>query len=199
MKKISLLFVSILILFACQTEKQPDLATPQLSFFIGDVKVDDQNARLGTKLVNNSIITTGDKSLAEVKLGTSTAFQVRENAIASIVNKDGNWEVHAQQGAILNLVQRGTVYKHRGPSAVIAVRGTIFYVNCYDDSTQYICTCNGSIEISDGIQTKDVSASHHEPYLIKKTENGIIFEPAPMKEHDDLEIFEFMYRVGDSK
>ena len=134
--------------------------------------------------------------MAEVRLGKHSGTQIRENGKVEIAASEAGWDVIAHQGAVLNLVKPGTKFNLKGPSAVIAIRGTIFYVNTYKESTQYICTCNGKIDILDDTNVnKTVSASHHESYTANVADIGQSLEPTPMKEHTDLEIFEFMYRI----
>ena len=131
-----------------------------------------------------------------MRLGKHSGTQIREKSKVEIANDNSSWGIIVHQGAVLNLVKPGTNFNVKGPAAVIAVRGTIFYTNIYEDSTQYICTCNGSIAILDDANiNKTVSASHHEGYTAALSDKGQTLEPTPMKEHTDLEIFEFMYRI----
>jgi hypothetical protein len=90
----------------------------------------------------------------------------------------------------------GSSYQLEGPAALIAIRGAIFYAHCYEDGSQYICTCNGTLDISsEGKELREVSAFHHEPYTVLPGGEQDHMQPAEMKEHTDLEIFEFMYRI----
>lgn len=187
--------IQILIL-GCQkvVVEKPEEAI--LQFIIGEVNVNGQPAKINQIIKSNSIITTGANSVAEVRLGKHSGTQIRENGKVEIAAAESGWNVIAHRGSVLNLVNPGTRYKLRGPAAVIAVRGTIFYVNAYEDSTQYICTCNGKIDIIDNSNiNKTVSASHHEGYTATLSDTGQSLESTPMKEHTDLEIFEFMYRI----
>jgi len=188
--------VFILFLTGCQQKSEKHLQEARLNYLVGQVIVNNQAGKIGQNLPEGSTITTGDESLAEIKIGLYSGTQLREQSDAQIVLTQSGYEIIATRGAMLNLVRKGQTYLHRGPVAVIAVRGTIFYVNCYNDSVQYICTCNGTIGISDGNGAdKLISGTHHNPYLVTKSDTGIVFKPDVMKEHDDIEIFEFMYRT----
>ena len=193
---LSLTLVFQFLWFGCQritVEKQEEAT---LQFIIGDVNVNGQSAQINQIIKSNSIIETGLQSIAEVRLGKHSGTQIREKSKVEIANSDSGWDIIAHQGAVLNLIKPGTNFNVRGPAAVIAVRGTIFYTNTYEDSTQYICTCNGSIAILDDVNiNKTISASHHEGYTAVLSNEGQTLEPTPMKEHSDLEIFEFMYRI----
>ncbi len=187
--------ISIFVfLYSCkQDEPQISIEESKIFFILGDVKINGEKAKLNQQLANNDRITTGPKSRAEIILGTHSAVQVRENANIRVINENNNWEVKTNQGAVLSIVQRGRKYKVNGPSAVAAVRGTIFYVNTMEDGSQYICTCNGVIDIEYQQNIKTVSAAHHQPYLVStKTE----MEQDMMKGHTDEEIFEFMFSLN---
>ncbi|MEJ2544338.1 MAG: FecR domain-containing protein [Calditrichaceae bacterium] len=187
--------IILLSLVACQKIVEiPQTAT--VNFIIGEVNIDGQPAKIGEIVNNGSIITTGVNSVAEIKFGKHSGTQIRENSRVKVKLDQEKWDVIAYQGAVLNVIEPGSNFKLRGPSSVIAIRGTIFYVHSYDDSTQYICTCNGIIDIEDNQQVnKTVAASHHEGYNVVKSDTGQTFTSESMKEHSDLEIFEFMYRI----
>lgn len=198
-KIVNLIFTTILIiqflLIGCQKViEKPQIAT--VNFIIGEVNIDGQPAKISQVVKSQSIITTGANSVAEIKFGNHSGSQIRENSKVEVKLDQSGWDVVAHKGAVLNVIQPGSNFKLRGPASVIAIRGTIFYVHSYEDSTQYICTCNGIIDIEDDQQVnKTVAASHHQGYAVVKSDTGQTFLSEPMKEHTDLEIFEFMYRI----
>lgn len=188
--------VAFILMTGCWTDVDQKPENLQILFFLGDVNINGKVAVLNQVVEDGSIIETGPQSLAEFKIEGRGGFQVRENGRVEIKRDDKGWASKVERGAVLSLLRPGTSYRLTGTAAVMAVRGTIFYTHCYDDSTQYTCTCNGTVELSeDGSFLRKVTASHHEPYLIRKTGAGPEVEPAPMKEHDDVQIFEFMYRL----
>ncbi len=72
------------------------------------------------------------------------------------------------------------------------------YLHCYSGcSTTKTFHFSGSelTHSSEGSLLKQVSATHHEPYIIRMTASGPVLEPAEMREHDDIQIFECMYRL----
>ena len=197
---IVLSLISILMLSGCTQKVSPVAQQAKLIYILGDVSINDAPAKLGQILQNNSLIKTGKESTAEIRMGTLTGAQIRENSQVKIVQDENGWNVVSQVGAVLSLVQKGTNYHLRSPAAVMAVRGTIFYTHTYNDSTHYVCTCNGTVDIMhDHTTTKTVSAPHHEGYTVMKTASGHRLEPAPMQEHEDVQIFEFMYRLDTAK
>jgi hypothetical protein len=197
---ISVLSLLVLILSpGCKEQVTIVDQTAKLIFVLNEVQVNNKPAKLGQIIPTDALITTGKESYAEIRMGAQAGIQVRENSKVQISLGQKGWDVVSHKGAALSLVRKGSKYRLRSPAAVMAVRGTIFYVNTYNDSTQYICTCNGTVDINhDNVTSKSVSASHHEGYSVVKTETGHVLEPTAMKEHDDLQIFEFMYRLDQS-
>jgi hypothetical protein len=193
------IFVLLLILAIQPGCKQEIDSKPQkaiLSFIIGDVLVDDLPGKINQEIKSETTIATGEKSRAEIRIGTGSGIQIRENSKVKLIKDQNRWKTEVTAGAVLNLFRPGSKYQLNGPAAVIAIRGTIFYVNCYADGSQYVCTCNGTIGISsEGKGLSEVSASHHKPYTIIPSDEGVHLQPAEMKEHNDVEIMEFMYRV----
>ncbi|MEJ2053085.1 MAG: FecR domain-containing protein [Calditrichaceae bacterium] len=199
MKSIILIFPVLMFSFLfnnCEKIVPEKSLQATVQFIIGDAQVDNQPAKIGQKIKNQSIISTGDNSMIEIRMGKYSGSQIRENSRVRIIMDKSGWNIHSYRGAALSLIQPGTNFKIEGPSSVIAVRGTIFYVHSYDDSSQYICTCNGTVDIlNDTTLNKTVSAYHHEGYVATRSDGSQILEAAPMKEHTDLEIFDFMYRL----
>jgi ferric-dicitrate binding protein FerR (iron transport regulator) len=193
------IFPAILILTFLYGCKQNLELTPQkaiLSFIIGEVLIDGQPATLNQEIKSQMTISTGEKSRAEVRIGTGSGIQVRENSNVKLVTEQSQWTTEVTEGAVLNLFRPGSRYQLRSPAGVIAIRGTIFYVHHYPDGSQYVCTCNGTTGIStEGNELREVSAFHHQPYMLIPAETVTQIQPAEMQEHNDVEIFEFMYRI----
>jgi hypothetical protein len=189
-------FLILVILSGCKQklESKPEKAI--LSYIIGEVMLDGQPGTLNQEIKSETTIETGDQSRAEIRIGTGSGIQVRQNSNVKLIKDQDQWKTEVTEGAVLNLFRPGSRYQLRGPAGVIAIRGTIFYVHCYNDSTQYVCTCNGTVGIdSEGMELQEVSASHHKPYTIISSDENAHLEAAEMKEHNDVEIFDFMYRI----
>lgn len=192
-------FIMIAGLFlSCNKVDVQETPEAKIYFLIGEVSVNDQPAAIGQVLTENDKLTTGPESSMEMILGPQTGVQLRENSIAEVYYNPVGWQLNVQRGAVLNLVERGTRYHLTSPSAVVAVRGTIYYTHVYSNTEQYICTCNGTIEIDYGNEIKTVSSSHHTPYLVEGDESSAIIQKDVMKEHNDVQIFEFMYRLDEA-
>lgn len=193
---IVILLLFVVLQSGCRQEAETKPQKAILTFILGDVQIDGQPPKINQELNSNVIITTGEKSRAEVRMGSASGIQVRQNSKVKLLKTHDSWRTEVTHGAVLNLLRPGSKYQLSGPAGVIAVRGTIFYVNCYPDGSQYVCTCNGTVGISNnGNELREVSAFHHEPYTIIQNADNVELKPTEMKEHDDLEIFEFMYRI----
>jgi len=170
MKQIIIFSAVILIFTGCQKAEKPGTEKLSLYYFLGSVTVDNIQATLGQQVNSGSKIVTAKESVAEVKIGEETGVRIREESEVIIYLSSAGWEVQLVKGAALNIVKKGTKYAMRSPAAVAAVRGTIFYAHAYDDSTTYICTCNGKVDIlSENQVLKNVSFAHHEGYNVLQT------------------------------
>ena len=185
-------------LFSCTKELPQQIPQAKIYFIFGNVQVNGQTAKINQILTENDKLSTGPESSVEMILDPQTGVQLRENSEADVKFKDAGWQLDVKHGAVLNLVARGTRYNLKSPLAVIAVRGTIYYTHVYNDTSQYICNCNGTIEIDYGNEIKTVSSSHHTPYSLEGHGPGSTIQSDVMKEHDDVQIFEFMYRFDEA-
>lgn len=199
LRKSLMLILTGLFLFGCQQKQTETIKSGRLYFLIGDVQVNGQPAKLNQILHNRDIIKTGEESSAEILLGKQTGVQIRSNSLAVLVIEKDGWEIDTKKGAVLSLVDKGKHYRVKSPSAVAAVRGTIFYTNAYSDSAIYVCTCNGSVDIQFNGETKSVSAAHHQGFSVVKDAENAHLLTSGMKEHTDLEIFDFMYRLDQAQ
>ena len=199
LKRSLILIVLGITLIGCKQEQPVVVESARLFYLIGDVQVNGQAAQLNQILNNRDIIKTGEESSAEILIGKQTGAQIRANSLAVLVIENNTWEIDTKQGAVLSLVEKGKRYRVKSPSAVAAVRGTIFYTNAYADSSFYVCTCNGSVDIQFEDVTKSVSAAHHKGYSVVQDDSDKHLLSAGMKEHTDLEIFDFMYRLDQAQ
>jgi hypothetical protein len=195
-----IMLTGMLFLVSC---KQAEVAVetvklqPKVFFALGDVKVNGQPAKIGQIINNGDIVETGNESYLEAKFGKQSAFRIRE--VSRVVfNIADHISLSVEKGKVLNILEKKSRYEVRTPSAVAAVRGTIFFVSVIDDNKTYFCACNGTIAIEDD-QQKDLaslSSSHHKPNYCERDGDNLSMADAEMLDHDDLEIFGLMYRMG---
>ena len=167
-----------------------------LHFLVGDVRVDGKKATLGMKIGRSVTVETGAASVAEVRYGHETGLRIRENSRVKIDRPASAYRILLAHGALLSMVKHRTDFEVQTPITAAGVRGTFFFVQAPDDTTTYVCACNGTVELRDGKKMlKKVSAAHHEPYRLHGRPGQVVIEPQGMLDHTDKEIFEQRYRL----
>ena len=194
------LFLSVLfIIVGCkQVEVTAEVTQiePEVFFAIGQVTINGQSAKIGQKINNGDVVETGAQSYLEAKFQKQSAFRIREDS-RIVFNIDDHITLSVEKGKVLNILEKHSRYLVRTPSAVAAVRGTIFFVSVIDDNKTYYCACNGTIAIQDDQQREltSLSSSHHKPGYCEREGSDLSMADAEMLDHDDIEIFELMYRM----
>ena len=167
-----------------------------MHFLSGNVQVNGEKATVGMEIHKGVTVETGPESVAEIRYGHETSLRIREKSSVKIERSAKAYRILLAHGTILNLVKRNSVFEVRTPVAVAGTRGTIFFVHVLDDTSAYICTCNGTMELRDGERVlKTVNASHHRPYRIYGKPGQVDMEDQGMMMHTDVEIFEMRYRM----
>lgn len=195
--KISLLALFTLLLSCSQFQKPlAEKVNPKVNFLIGDVNINGGPAKSGYQIQNGDIVETGSQSYLEAHFGKQSAVRIREESKV-IFNITDNIVLDVQNGSVLNILEKRSRYLVKTPSAVAAIRGTIFFTNILDEHNTYFCACNGTIAIEDnnGKALNQLSSAHHMPNIYSLENGEVGIQQAGMQDHTDLEIFEFMYRL----
>ncbi|HEX5055267.1 MAG TPA: hypothetical protein VFX02_02095 [Gammaproteobacteria bacterium] len=186
--------------------KMPRKVPDGKSFFSieGDVRVNGEPATEDTVVQVSDTVLTGDKSQAVFVVGKD-AFILRSNSELKL----------AGSGALLTNMRLLTgkllsVFGKRGkkdprlalvsPTATIGIRGTGVYMESEPDLT-YLCTCYGVVNMSsieDPASQETIAAQHHDAprYILAKGEAGKRIRPAPMLNHEDIELLLIEELVG---
>ena len=186
--------------------KTPRKVEEGKSFFSieGDVRVNGQPATEQTLINISDTVQTGAKSQAVFVVGKD-AFILRSNSELKL----------AGSGALLSNMRLVTgkllsVFGKRGkkepklaltsPTATIGIRGTGVYMESDPDMT-YLCTCYGVVNMSStedpGSQETIAAQRHDAPrYIMAKGEAGKRIRPAPMINHEDIELLLIEELVG---
>ena len=194
-----IILVAILFFISCEKvniSAEISIAEPEVFFAIGDVTINGQSAKIGQKINDGDVVETGVESYLEAKFQKQSAFRIREESRV-VFNIDTDVTLSVEKGKVLNILEKRSRYLVRTPSAVAAVRGTIFFTSVINENKSYFCACNGTISIEDDHQNEmtSLSSSHHKPNYCNREGDTLILADAGMIDHDDLEIFEFMYRL----
>ncbi|MBI4219324.1 MAG: FecR domain-containing protein [Chloroflexi bacterium] len=189
-----LMLMPIFSLLLCSALQAQDEGI--LHFLVGNVRVDGQKATPGMKIKQGATVETGPESIAEIRYGHETGLRIREKSRVKIDRPASAYRILLAHGTLLSLVRHKTDFEVLTPITTAGVRGTTLFVHVPDDTTAYVCTCNGKVELRDGDRSlKTVSAAHHEPYRIQGRPGHLRMEAQGMLIHTDVEIFEQRYRL----
>lgn len=182
------------------------LAFPQLAAagkllgVASEVYVNGKRAYRGATIRPGDVIKTGGLSEALFVVGKD-AFMLRQNSemrvLTSRVAKGIAAGLRVLTGGLLAVFEPGS-RKVVTQTVTAGIRGTAIYVEARPEST-YFCTCYGQVDLahSNGKETKPVSASHHNAYVVHATaQPGGLFESAEMRNHHDDELVLLERMVG---
>ncbi|MDA3810409.1 MAG: FecR family protein [Spirochaetaceae bacterium] len=167
--------------------------TGSLTYFEGDVSINDTPGEIGDVINNDDTITTGENSYCEVIFGQANIFRLEENTTTRINWK--NSDINVKKGTIAVVFSKLDKFLHDDkdftvstPSAVAGVRGTVFFVKIENENKTYLCICNGELNINNVDNGLNIGAGHHKAYRFIKEGNKIITESAPLIYHDDKKV-----------
>lgn len=127
----------------------------------------------------------------------------------------GGW-IDLAVGAVLGVIKpkRKLPYLVRSQSAVIGIKGTVFYREVFDKeqpldskipqtASDYFCVCNGALDILEkqkGDILKSEAAEHHRAFFIIPKEKHVTFESAGfLLNHSDREIHQVIQKMEGEK
>lgn len=135
------------------------------------VQMDWQKAFVNHKVFTKEKVKTLKKSRCEIKIGNQQILRIGEQTIITLVNEaEGENSILIQSGlAWLNATPgKGKKVRVRTPTAVAAIRGTIYRLNCTDNHSTYN-VYEGSVNVNpfkdDGITLDDTS------FIVQKGES----------------------------
>ena len=205
-----LIFVPFTLLYSeGQTESEspdgPRIATriiPMLEYAEGNVRINGEEAELGQDVPFGATVQTGEDSYGEITIGTGNIFRIQSNSVAILELDDDSLEINLRFGAVgavfdkIDSVVKGGSARVATPTAVAGVRGTAFFVNAEDLETTYICTCNGTLHITDknGEAEQIVESGHHTAFRFARDDDTYAIESSVLIYHDDG----YMERLAES-
>ena len=165
------LLVCILLQFSLNNIiKSEEKLFGRINLPLGKVMVLSENnsqwkkARFNQEVFNTEKIKTLNKSRCEIKIDAKQILRIGENAIIQLEDPlSGANGILVESGqAWLNARPGGKKIKVRTPTAVAAIRGTIYRLNCTDNHSTFN-VYDGSVEVTplkeDGITPEDTSFS----------------------------------------
>lgn len=203
---LAVILFSTAALFASGGNDEIDPATldGELIYIEGDVNLNGESADIGAVVRPGDRVVTGPESLAQVTFGRKNILQFGENTDSVV---EAAWvgvdlERGTVAGVLKGLAQLGfgddKRFKVNTSTAVMAVRGTSFFINDEDENGAYFCTCNGKLhlETPDGELAEDTEAYHHDAIWYVRTPEGIRSYPSGLHYHDDDTLEKLAAKVG---
>ncbi len=175
----------------------------------GQVKVNGVLANEKTIISASDKIETGDRSYIIFVVGKD-AFILRSNSQLTLSANDEKESKSQIKSALVNSLRLVTGkllsvfgksrHKISTPTATIGIRGTGIYVEAEADES-YVCTCYGTTVISatnDQSSIETITSQHHDAprYITASGSEGQLIRPAPVKNHDDIELLLIEELVG---
>lgn len=190
----------------------------------GSAWVDGRKASLGESVLEG-----------EVLKGTPEASLVLRFPDNSIVKLKGEFEFRVKmgqssrvwvliKGGLLAIVTRGSRYSLATPTAVLGVRGTVFYYEVIKpesvcgasgavipvmgrvpspppDATEYLCLCNGHVVPSSPAkdQGKEIVSQYHTSFFVYPEREGLGLVSAFLWNHTDREILDLAKHQEDPR
>jgi hypothetical protein len=156
----------------------------------GPVTVNGRPVGRDASISASDRIETGKGAQAIFVVGAD-AFILRENSRLELGGSGVLVDtLRLATGALLSVFGRGTKQVY-GVTATIGVRGTGLYVESEPDLT-YVCNCYGEVDIAASddasVNERIVSTHHDAPRYVLRPGASRRIQPAPFKNHSDLEL-----------
>ncbi|OHD81802.1 MAG: hypothetical protein A3J97_00015 [Spirochaetes bacterium RIFOXYC1_FULL_54_7] len=181
----------------------PLQARIEVVFIEGEVLINGQEPELGDRLGTNFVIQTGKGARCDIVFNSGNALSVGQNALADFDFANQVASVRVDRGGLSSVLKKLTqitdtdAFTVQTATAVAGVRGTSFCV-WVDDSSSYICACNGIVHVQDSTGGNDevLEAAHHTARYFSKTGAAIDKETAGMRHHTDDSLQSVASRIG---
>ena len=201
---LALLTASVVAVGVAQKSAPAPQSRATVVFFEGAVKVDGAPPEIGMALASKVLVETGPGASCEIVFDGKNAIRVSQNAIAALDFSGIIKEVSLKKGGLTSVLRKlgkitGTdSYRVATPTAIAGVRGTSFCV-WVDESSTYVCACNGTVRTIDtkGSNEQVLSAAHHVARNYLKKGDVIGIAPAGVEHHSDMSVESLATRIDE--
>ena len=156
---LSAVILPLFILSTCKKEvaRKKSLLTVQSVF--GEVRVRSEgqvkNPGVGDEILKSSTITTGKKSIIDIRYGNSGVLRINENSnltVTELFSEKGSnkTKLDMKGGKVfvtMSKLTKGSSFRVKTPTAIAAVRGTSFRVSASDTKSR-IDVISGKIKVN---------------------------------------------------
>ena len=138
----------------------------------GPVWILNQKTRTAVKqgmaLNSGARLMTESHSEVQLKLRSDAAVLVKGDSLVGISAVNGlDWFIDLERGKMLSLIKnprkRADHFKVHVGRSTIGVRGTVFFVDSHAQDSFFLCTCDGTIELTSAEvkSTEKITGRHH--------------------------------------
>lgn len=197
-----------------RSESKPGQA--EIIYANGRVFANGKPAKVGQKIPFLTTIRVPKRTVVRLRFPDESVVEVRGDAkfVVEIQKSSGGF-LQLLWGAILAVVPQDKVnpYVIKGPTAVVGIKGTVFYMEVFPPGQttssfgngtvehppgfkEYFCLCHGDADFiqpdSFQIAKTEEKVYHHKAYFMNFSEETPKLEPGGMLNHTDLEIYELI-------
>jgi hypothetical protein len=173
-------------------------------FFEGDVKIDGAPTEIGNVVAGKFLVETGPGASCEIVFDKKNALRISQNAVASLDFSGKIKQVALQKGGLTSVLRKlGKVagsdsFRVSTGTVVAGVRGTSFCIWA-DETSTYVCACNGSVHTIDakGSNEQSLRAAHHVARNYTRQGDSISLSPAGIEHHSDASVESLAARIGE--
>jgi hypothetical protein len=186
-------------LFASNSEDEEWVLPEEgrISFASGDVFVNNTSVDVGDPVKEGDVVRTGADSEAEIEIRDYAIFHIKESSTVRVDNMFIKPRVDVKKGWFLAIIKRETQFEVGTPLVLAGVRGTVLFVNVLNDEEEYICDCNGKIDLEESGQVvKKIAAKYHMAYTLRRTSGELEIKRAKLLYHTDDDILKMSDRFS---
>jgi hypothetical protein len=176
----------------------------EVAYLEGEVRIDGAPAETGARLGTRFVVATGPASRCDIVFDGHNALSVGQNAVAEFDLAEARGLLRLHAGGVSAVLKQLAKQVDKDSfvistnSGVAGVRGTSYCVWA-DQSSAYVCACNGVVSILDakGGNSEILESAHHVARLFKTGTGGAISkEAAAMLHHTDELLQSVASRIG---
>lgn len=203
--KIIIIACALVCVCSCVSFDNEGAGGGRIDLIAGMVTVDGKNAAINQRLTNNNVIRTGTKSSCDIVFGGRNIIRLGENTELVFTYKPSDLRLKLNTGEISSVLKDlakaldlRKSFMVETPTAVIGVRGTVFFVRSENLQNTYICACNGTIETDNIIfsDKKQLQSNHHLAIRISREGETFSRIVAPLLYHNDITMQAVADRIG---
>ena len=168
-------------------------ATTVLELSGGALTVGERSLQVGDRLPDGKSARLARGGRLVLRAGPWGKILLHGPAVFAAGGEDGADGLRLKAGGLLAVLHKvkGRVFGVRTPAAALAVRGTTFYTETRGQTAQYLCICDGAVELltpSGAFKATVSSEKTHKSYLFQFHDDNGLQSEAPMERHNDEEI-----------